>query len=52
MPKRCETINNGDPCANLASDGSCLMPKGDLKEKCPARETVHNERKDEWMLSV
>ena len=46
MPKRCELIG----CPYLASDGSCLMPKEDLKEKCPARETVQNEHKDIWMV--
>jgi hypothetical protein len=25
------------------------MPKEDLKEKCPARETVQNEHKDIWI---
>lgn len=49
MPKRCETINNGNPCPSLASDGTCLMPKEELREKCPARETIHNEQKDDWM---
>lgn len=45
MPKRCEDIK----CPSLAADGTCLMPKEELKEKCPARETVHNEQKDGWM---
>lgn len=45
MPKRCEAIK----CGYLASDGSCLMPKEDLKEKCPARETTIHEEKDTWI---
>jgi hypothetical protein len=43
-PKRCEDVK----CGCLAADGTCLMPKEDLKEKCPARETVINEHKDNW----
>lgn len=45
MPKRCEDVK----CGYLAMDGSCLMPKENLKEKCPARETVQNEQKDTWI---
>jgi hypothetical protein len=49
MPKRCETVNNGEPCNYLASDGSCLLSLQDMPEKCPARETIGHEEKDEWM---
>lgn len=48
MPKRCEDVK----CGYLASDGSCLMPPTDLKEKCPARETTSREEKDIWMNEV
>lgn len=52
MPKRCETVNNGEPCSYLATDGTCLLPRTELKERCPARETVIHESKDSWMNKV
>lgn len=45
MGKRC--IDSG--CGYVAADGSCLMPKEDLKEKCPCRESVHRTDRDYWM---
>lgn len=50
MPKRCETINRGDPCFYLATDGSCLLRELKRVEECPARETVEHEQKDTWMF--
>jgi len=50
MPKRCETVRNGKPCDYLAQDGTCLLSLEELPEKCPARETITHEEKDEWML--
>jgi hypothetical protein len=50
MGKRCETINGGKPCPCLATDGSCLIKPPERRDMCPARETVENEYKDEWML--
>lgn len=50
MGKRCEVINNGQPCPYLAQDGTCLLVKDELKEKCLARETRFHEEKDKWML--
>ena len=49
MGRRCETINNGQPCSYLAQDGTCLLDGGLLKEACPALEKVEYERKDEWL---
>jgi len=50
MPKRCEIVNNGEPCSYLSQDGTCLLPRTELAEKCPTRETVQNEHKDTWMV--
>jgi hypothetical protein len=33
----------------LAEDGTCLLPEIELKEKCPARERLEHEEKDEWI---
>lgn len=46
MGKRCLVVD----CPYLAVDGTCLLPEKELKEKCPARERVEHEEKDEWML--
>lgn len=48
MPKRCEDVG----CASLAADGSCLMPKNERANNCPARETIGHEDKDNWMLDL
>ncbi len=45
MGRRCLDFN----CPYLATDGSCLLPEHEIKEKCPARERVEHEYKDEWM---
>jgi len=37
-------------CPYLAKDGTCLLPGDELKEKCPARESVEREEKDEWIF--
>lgn len=50
MGKRCQELINGNPCKYLASDGSCLLPLEDMPEKCPAKETILHEKKDEWMF--
>ena len=50
MGKRCLTIKNGQPCDYLASDGSCLLSLKDMPERCPAKETIPHEEKDEWMF--
>ena len=49
MGKRCEVVNNGQPCNYLAQDGTCLLAENELKEKCPARERVGHEDKDNWI---
>jgi len=46
MGKRCLVLD----CPYLAVDGTCLLPESELKEKCPARELVGYEEKDEWLL--
>jgi len=46
MGKRCLVLD----CPYLAVDGTCLLPESELKEKCPARERVGYEEKDEWLL--
>jgi len=45
MGKRCADIK----CPYLANDGTCLLPEDELKEKCPIRERVGHEDKDEWL---
>lgn len=45
MGKRCLDFD----CPYLASDGSCLLSEAEIKEKCPARERVEYEYKDEWI---
>jgi|GEM_PF-2020390 hypothetical protein len=45
MGKRCSDAG----CPYLAMDGTCLLPEEELKEKCPARERVGHEDKDEWI---
>ena len=49
MGKRCNVISNGQPCPYLAQDGTCLLNKEELKEKCLARERVGHEEKDVWI---
>jgi len=46
MGKRCLDSK----CPFLAEDGTCLLPENELTEKCPARERVGYEEKDEWIL--
>ncbi|MEM2514644.1 MAG: hypothetical protein QXO15_05715 [Nitrososphaerota archaeon] len=46
MGKRCLVLD----CPYLAVDGTCLLPESELKEKCPARERVGYEEKDEWIF--
>jgi len=53
MGKRCEEIK----CPYLAMDGTCLLSENGIADKglidkCPARETVLRESKDEWMENV
>lgn len=43
MGKRCLVVG----CPYLAADGTCLLSESELKEKCPARERVGHEEKDE-----
>jgi len=43
--KRCLVVS----CPYLAEDGTCPLPEIELKEKCPARERVEHEEKDEWI---
>lgn len=45
MGKRCLDYE----CPYLARDGTCLLPEEELEEKCPARERVEHEDKDEWI---
>lgn len=45
MGKRC--IDTA--CHYLAVDGTCLLPEHDLKEKCPAREHVGYEEREDWI---
>ena len=45
MGKRCSDIE----CPYLAQDGTCLLSEDELKDKCPARERVEHEVKDEWI---
>lgn len=47
MGKRCLDSN----CPYLAHDGTCLLSDAELKEKCPARERLGHEEKDEWIAS-
>lgn len=49
MGKRCEIVLDGEPCSYLAEDGTCLLSKLELKEKCLALERIHHEQKDEWI---
>lgn len=30
-------------------DGTCLLSEGELKEKCPLKESKGHEEKDEWI---
>jgi len=46
--KRCIIVK----CPFLAADGTCLLPESELKEKCPARERMKHEEKDEWILKT
>ncbi len=46
MGKRCLDSN----CSYLADDGTCLLSESELKEKCPARESLRHEEKDDWIL--
>lgn len=45
LGKRCTDTK----CYYIASDGTCLLPEDELKEKCPVRERVGHEDKDEWL---
>jgi hypothetical protein len=45
LGKRCVDFE----CPYIASDGTCLLPEDELKEKCPVRERVGREDKDEWI---
>jgi len=36
-------------CPYLAEDGSCLLSEDEIRERCPARERIGREMKDEWM---
>lgn len=45
MGKRCVDFD----CPYIARDGTCLLPEEELKEKCPVRESVGHEDKDEWL---
>lgn len=45
MGKRCL-----EGCPYLAQDETCLLKVEDMPEKCPKRETINHEDKDEWML--
>jgi hypothetical protein len=49
MGKRCLEITNGKPCPYLANDGSCLLSLEDMPERCPAKETLKHEEKDDWI---
>jgi len=46
MGKRCLDSN----CPYLADGGTCLLSENEIKEKCPARESLKHEEKDEWIL--
>ena len=46
MGKRCLD----SACPYLADDGTCLLSENELKEKCPARESLKHEEKDGWIL--
>ena len=48
MGKRCVDSN----CPYLATDGTCLLSENELKEKCPARERLRYEEKDEWIFDA
>jgi len=48
MGKRCIDIK----CAYLACDGTCLMPKKEFPDNCPARENLRNESKDVWISNL
>jgi hypothetical protein len=45
LGKRCSDLK----CPYLAADGTCLLSETELKEKCPARESMGHEEKDEWI---
>lgn len=45
MGKRCKDTE----CPYFAEDGTCLLPKYELKEKCPARERVGYEEMEDWI---
>ncbi|MFB0544400.1 MAG: hypothetical protein ACETVN_01685, partial [Asgard group archaeon] len=46
MGKRCLDAD----CPHFAHDGTCLRSENELKDKCPARERIGHEPKDEWIF--
>lgn len=44
MGRKCEDTG----CPYLATDGTCLLPEYDLKEKCRAIERLEYEEGEDW----
>jgi hypothetical protein len=44
-----EKVPNKEELDRILRMATCLLPEIELKEKCPARERLEHEEKDEWI---